>query len=91
MNRSVDRRLARIEGQVKGVRRMVAEGEYCVDILNQIAAIRSAIQQVALEVSLGHVEHCVVKRDAQAHAKSETQSPAELTQELQQVLAKLVR
>jgi len=55
-------RLRRIEGQVKGVHRMVAEDEYCVDILLQIAAIQGALTQVR-KVLLGrHIESCV--RDA---------------------------
>ncbi|MBI1894090.1 MAG: metal-sensitive transcriptional regulator [Candidatus Rokubacteria bacterium] len=55
-------RLRRIEGQVKGVHRMVAEDEYCVDILLQIAAIQGALTQVQ-KVLLGrHIESCV--RDA---------------------------
>lgn len=55
-------RLRRIEGQVKGIHRMVAEEEYCVDILLQIAAIQGALTQVQ-KVLLGrHIESCV--RDA---------------------------
>jgi CsoR family transcriptional regulator, copper-sensing transcriptional repressor len=45
--RGIDNRLARIEGQVRGVRRMVADGDYCVDVLNQLSAVRAALNQVA--------------------------------------------
>lgn len=53
-------RLGRIEGQVRGVGRMVEEDRYCIDILTQISAIRAALDRVALGVLDGHVRHCVV-------------------------------
>ena len=52
-------RLRRIEGQVRGVQRMVEEEAYCVDILTQIASIVSASEKVALILLKDHVEHCV--------------------------------
>jgi CsoR family transcriptional regulator, copper-sensing transcriptional repressor len=54
-------RLRRIEGQVKGVIRMVEEQRYCVDILTQLRAIRSAIKGVEDQVLREHVEHCIVQ------------------------------
>ena len=56
------RRLARIEGQVRGLRRMVADEEYCVDVLTQIGAVSSALDGVALRLLADHTSHCV--RDA---------------------------
>lgn len=56
------RRLRRIEGQVRGLQRMVEEGRYCVDILVQIAAVKAAMDQVALTMIEGHTRGCV--RDA---------------------------
>jgi DNA-binding FrmR family transcriptional regulator len=53
------KRLNRIEGQVRGVNRMVDEGRYCVDILTQISAIRSALDAVALELLRDHTHGCV--------------------------------
>ncbi len=53
------KRLKRIEGQVKGVQRMVEEGRYCIDIIQQITAARRAMEQVALSVMRRHVESCV--------------------------------
>jgi CsoR family transcriptional regulator, copper-sensing transcriptional repressor len=53
------RRLARIEGQVRGVTRMVEEDRYCIDILTQIAALKSAVEQVALGLVDGHVRNCM--------------------------------
>jgi len=52
-------RLSRIEGQIKGVKRMIADGEYCIDILNQIQAARSALQSVSNIILEKHLNHCV--------------------------------
>lgn len=52
--------LKRIEGQVKGVQKMIEEGKYCVDILNQIHAIINALYRVAEKIFTKHIEHCVV-------------------------------
>ena len=54
------KRLARIEGQVRGVARMVDEERYCIDVLTQISAIRAALDKVALGVLDGHARHCLV-------------------------------
>jgi CsoR family transcriptional regulator, copper-sensing transcriptional repressor len=55
----LSKRLGRIEGQVRGIQRMVGDEKYCVDILTQIAAVRAALDQVALGVLEDHVEGCV--------------------------------
>jgi DNA-binding FrmR family transcriptional regulator len=55
----LQKRLARIEGQVRGISRMVAEDRYCIDILTQIAAVQSAVEKVALGLVDGHVRHCM--------------------------------
>lgn len=52
-------RLRRIEGQVRGVHRMVDEGKYCIDILTQISALNSALENVALMLLEDHLRHCV--------------------------------
>ncbi len=54
-------RLKRIEGQVKGVQRMVENEKYCIDIVNQVNAARRALDQVALMVMKRHVESCVAE------------------------------
>ncbi len=54
-------RLRRIEGQVRGIQRMVAEDRYCVDVLQQTAAITAGLQEVSLIVLRGHVEGCVAE------------------------------
>lgn len=53
-------RLARIEGQVRGVSKMVEEDRYCIDVLTQISAVRAALDNVALGLLDGHVRHCLV-------------------------------
>ena len=52
-------RLKRIEGQVRGVHKMVEEDRYCVDILNQLAAIKAATNKVAMALMEDHTRHCV--------------------------------
>jgi DNA-binding FrmR family transcriptional regulator len=56
------RRLSRVEGQVRGVQRMVADEAYCVDVLTQIAAVTRALENVSLKLLTDHTNHCV--RDA---------------------------
>jgi CsoR family transcriptional regulator, copper-sensing transcriptional repressor len=53
------KRLARAEGQVRGVARMIDEDRYCIDILTQLAAADTALESVALEILDDHVKHCV--------------------------------
>ena len=56
---AVLRRLSRIEGQVRGLRRMVDEEAYCIDVLTQIAAVERALDGVALKLLDDHTNHCV--------------------------------
>jgi DNA-binding FrmR family transcriptional regulator len=60
----LQKRLARIEGQVRGVSRMVEEDRYCVDVLTQINAIRAALDKVALGLLDGHARHCLLGHGA---------------------------
>jgi CsoR family transcriptional regulator, copper-sensing transcriptional repressor len=53
------RRLHRIEGQVRGIERMLEEERYCIDVLTQISAVTTALESLALKILDGHVEHCV--------------------------------
>jgi DNA-binding FrmR family transcriptional regulator len=53
-------RLAKIEGQVRGVARMVEEDRYCIDVVTQINAVRAALDKVALGLLDGHVRHCLI-------------------------------
>jgi CsoR family transcriptional regulator, copper-sensing transcriptional repressor len=58
-SRATHNRLRRIEGQVRGLQRMVDEDAYCVDILTQVAAVQTALEQVAVNVLDAHVRGCV--------------------------------
>ncbi|NLJ74986.1 MAG: metal-sensitive transcriptional regulator [Firmicutes bacterium] len=54
-------RLKRIEGQIRGIHRMVSEEQYCVDILTQVAAARAALDQVGLAIFENHTRECIMK------------------------------
>jgi DNA-binding FrmR family transcriptional regulator len=56
---SCQKRLNRIEGQVRGLSKMVDDGRYCIDIVTQISAVRAALRRVEEEVLKDHVSHCV--------------------------------
>ena len=56
---AVLKRLRRIEGQVRGVERMVEENRYCIDVVTQVTAIQAALDKVALELLSDHAAHCV--------------------------------
>ena len=58
------RRLKRIEGQVRGIARMVGEDAYCIDILTQVAAVNKALHAVSLALLEEHIGHCVVNAAA---------------------------
>lgn len=53
-------RLRRIEGQVRGIEKMVDEDRYCIDVLTQVNAVRAALESVALRLLADHTEHCVI-------------------------------
>ena len=68
---ALSRRLRKVAGQVAGLQRMVEEDRYCVDILDQIAAVRSALDAVGLRLLAGHLQHCVAERlDGAAHGRA---------------------
>ena len=66
---ALKKRLHRIEGQVRGIERMVGEDRYCIDILTQIGAVRTALESVGFELLEDHVNHCV--HDALASGDAE--------------------
>jgi len=77
------RRLARVEGQVRGLARMVDDDRYCVDVLTQIAAVQAALDKVALGLLDDHARHCVI-------GGNEGQQD-ERTEELMAAVGRLVR
>jgi DNA-binding FrmR family transcriptional regulator len=78
------KRLRRIEGQVRGVDRMVDEDRYCIDIVTQISAIQAALDKVALGLLDEHAAHCVLGGAAD-------QEPEQLKDELMATVARLMR
>jgi len=80
------RRLRRIEGQVRGIARMVDEDTYCIDVLTQISAVTKALQAVGIGLVEDHLGHCVV--DA---ARSSEEEGAEKVREASEAIARLVR
>lgn len=88
----VRKRLNRIAGQVTGLQKMVEEDRYCVDILTQLAAIRSALDAVGVELLSGHMEHCVAGcHDEQAHPTSRKKSRQQLIEEMRLTLSRFLR
>jgi DNA-binding FrmR family transcriptional regulator len=72
------KRLARIEGQVRGLGRMVEEDRYCIDIVTQISAVRAALRRVEEEVLRQHVGHCVAHAIASGDADDQRRKVEEL-------------
>ncbi len=71
----IQKRLRRIEGQVRGLQRMVAEDRYCINVLEQVAAVTRALQSVSLELLEDHLNHCFVLNAGRIEARS---SPIEV-------------
>jgi len=75
-------RLARIEGQVRGIARMVADDRYCIDIITQIAAVQAALRRVESDILENHVSHCVEHAIASGDAEEQRKKVAELMEVL---------
>jgi CsoR family transcriptional regulator, copper-sensing transcriptional repressor len=76
-------RLHRIEGQVRGIERMLEEGRYCIDVLTQIAAVNTALESLAFQLLDRHVKHCVAGAFASGDETEMTQKTAELLEAVQ--------
>ena len=79
-------RLRRIEGQVRGIAKMIDEDKYCIDVLTQISAVNSALQSVALGLLDEHLGHCVTQAVAEGGDEAETKLA-----EASAAIARLVR
>ena len=79
---AVAKRLNRIEGQVRGLARMVEEDRYCIDIITQITAVRAALRRVEEEILHDHVSHCVEHAIASGDKDDQRQKIAELIEVL---------
>ena len=80
-------RLSRIEGQVRGIARMVSEERYCIDIMTQIAAVQAALRKVESEILQNHVNTCVEHAIASGNAEEQRRKVAELIEVLNRTLA----
>ena len=72
------KRLRRIEGQVRGLERMVEDDRYCIDVLTQISAVTTALESVALRILDAHVSHCVADALASGDADAAEEKSREL-------------
>jgi len=81
------KRLHRIEGQVRGIERMVDEDRYCIDVLTQIAAVNTALESLAFRILDDHVNHCV----AGALTSGDEAAAAEKTTELLEAVHRFAR
>ena len=80
------KRLRRIEGQARGLQRMVEEEQYCIDILTQVSAMTKALQSVALGLLEEHMSHCVIEAARQGGREAD-----EKVREASEAIARLVR
>jgi CsoR family transcriptional regulator, copper-sensing transcriptional repressor len=80
------KRLRRIEGQVRGLQRMVEEDKYCIDILTQVSAATKALQAFSLELLEEHLSHCVVEAAQRGGTEAD-----EKVREASEAIARLVR
>ena len=86
-NEALVKRLNRIEGQVRGIERMVEDDRYCIDILTQIAAVNTALEALALKLLDEHVRHCV----AGALTSGDEADAATKTEELLEAVQRFAR
>ena len=81
--RTLQNRLSRIDGQVRGVARMIEEDRYCVDILTQLRAARAALARVESEILKSHLRHCIESAIVAGDADEQRRKAAELIELLE--------
>ena len=79
-NKDVMTRLTRIEGQVRGVARMIEEERYCIDVLTQIQAVKAALRKVEEQVLKDHAAHCVADAIRSGNARDQKEKFSELVE-----------
>jgi DNA-binding FrmR family transcriptional regulator len=79
-NPRVVTRLSRIEGQVRGIARMVEDGRYCIDVLTQVSAVKAALERVEAEILKDHAAHCVAEAIRSGSAKEQRRKFDELVE-----------
>ncbi len=85
------KRLRRVEGQVRGIARMVEEDKYCIDILTQVAAVNKALHAVSMGLLEEHIAHCVVGAAQESQLSGDTDVVQEKVQEAAAAIGRLLR
>ena len=80
------KRLRRIEGQVRGIARMVEEDAYCIDVLTQLSAVTKAVQSVGIGLLEEHVNHCVLEAAQQGDPDAAREKVAEATRAIERLV-----
>ncbi len=92
--KKIKARVNRIAGQIGGVGKMIDEDRYCIEILDQISAVRSALDALGVELITHHIEHCVVGHGQLAsgeHPQARAQTPEELLDEVRITLQRFLK
>jgi DNA-binding FrmR family transcriptional regulator len=85
-------RLRRVAGQVAGLQKMVEDDRYCVDILTQLAAVRSALDAVGVQLLTNHMEHCVADHQGKhSYAETKFKTQRELVDEMRLTLSRFLK
>jgi DNA-binding FrmR family transcriptional regulator len=85
-------RIKRIAGQIAGLQKMVEDDRYCVDILTQVAAVRSALDALGVELLTRHMAHCMIDQDGKhAHPEARGRKAGELVDEMRLSLSRFIR
>ncbi len=88
----IEARAKRIAGQIGGIQKMIAEERYCIDILNQISAVRSALYALGIELLNNHLKSCVLGHGTGSeHKKAKPMKPEELLNELKTALSRFLK
>lgn len=85
------RRLKRVEGQVRGIARMIDEDKYCIDILTQVSAINKALHAVSIGLLEDHIAHCVVDAGRKSLETGDPQPVQEKVREASEAIGRLLR
>jgi DNA-binding FrmR family transcriptional regulator len=86
------KRLNRIAGQVAGLQKMVDDDRYCVDILTQLAAVRSALDAVGVQLLIDHMQHCIADHSGKhSHAETKFKTQEQLMAEMKLTLERFLK
>ena len=88
----VKNRLKRIAGQIAGLQKMVEEDRYCVDVLTQLAAVRSALDALGVQLLTDHMEHCMADHQGpNSHAETKFKTQQQLVDEMRLTLSRFLK